>query len=340
MPLITVTEEPDMFESLESVDKHSHDAQEMLQKKKLEHNQFVFVGKHSATKVCGWTKKALRGEGGCYKQKFYGIQSHQCVQMTPTMTCNQACVFCWRDLNSHTTIGMGPELDEPEAIIEGSIKGQLHMIAGFKGHTSADLKKFNEAQRVKHFAISLDGEPTLYPQLSELITQLHKRDISTFVVTNGTMPNRIAELLETPPTQLYVSVDAPTKELYLQIDRPMINDGWERLMKTLSMLPQMKEKTRTVMRFTVIKGLNDFLPEKWAEIVTLAQPLFLEVKSYMWIGPSKERLDLKNMMSHDDIKQFGLAICKHSGYKLVDEHEGSRVVLLMKEDRADRVMRF
>lgn len=338
MPLIMLTEEPDLLDA--QADPEKLDVPEFLQKKRLEETQFVFVGKHSATKVCGWTKKALRGEGSCYKQKFYGIQSHQCVQMTPTMTCNQSCVFCWRDLNSHTSIKMGPELDKPEDIIEGSIKGQLKMIVGFKGSPYGDRKKYDEAQHVKHFAISLDGEPTLYPQLTELIAQLHKRGISTFVVTNGTMPEKIVQLMDTPPTQLYVSVDAPTEEMYEKIDRPMLKDGWQRLMKTLSMLPHLREKTRTVMRFTIIKGLNDLYPEKWAEIIKLAQPMFLEVKSYMWIGPSKERLEIKNMMSHHDIKQFGLELCKHSGYKLIDEHELSRVVLLMKEDRADRVMKF
>ena len=68
--------------------------------------------------------------------------------------------------------------------------------------------------------------------------------------------------------------------------------------------------------------------------------MFLEVKSYMWIGPSKERLEVHNMMSHQDIKNFGLEICKYSGYKLIDEHELSRVVLLMKEDMPERIMKF
>ena len=334
MPLITVTEEPDLL------NEETLAEPELLQKKKLEQTQFVFVGQHSATKVCGWTKKALRGEGGCYKQKFYGIQSHQCVQMTPTLTCNHACVFCWRDLNSHTSIKMGPKLDEPEDIIKGSIKGQLKMIAGFKGSKNADFTKYAEAQHVKHFAISLDGEPTLYPKLSELIIQLHERGISTFVVTNGTMPHKVTEFLTTPPTQLYVSVDAPTKELYEKIDRPMLDDGWQRLMTTLALLPQLREKTRTVIRFTLIKDLNDQHPEKWAEIIVLAKPMFVEVKSFMWIGHSKERLDLRNMMSHEELKDFALEICRHSRYKLVDEHVDSRVVLLMKEDTRDRVMKF
>ncbi len=40
------------------------------------------------------------------------------------------------------------------------------------------------------------------------------------------------------------------------------------------------------------------------------------------------------------IKDFSKQIAKHSGYKIIDEKEGSRVVLLMKEDRDDRIMKF
>jgi len=54
----------------------------------MEKQQYRIVGdnKHSAVKVCGWTKKMLKGEGGCYKLKFYGIMSHQCLQMTTSMS--------------------------------------------------------------------------------------------------------------------------------------------------------------------------------------------------------------------------------------------------------------
>jgi len=46
---------------------------------------YRFVGRHSAIKVCSWTKESIRGENFCYKKKFYNIESNQCVQMTPAM---------------------------------------------------------------------------------------------------------------------------------------------------------------------------------------------------------------------------------------------------------------
>ena len=46
-------------------------------KQELEKQQYRVVGDHSAVKICGWTKNMIRGEGGCYKLKFYGIMSNQ-----------------------------------------------------------------------------------------------------------------------------------------------------------------------------------------------------------------------------------------------------------------------
>ncbi|HDM36274.1 MAG TPA: 4-demethylwyosine synthase TYW1, partial [Candidatus Syntrophoarchaeum butanivorans] len=38
----------------------------------------------------------MRGGEFCYKGRFYGVASHRCIQMTPTILCNQACIHCWR----------------------------------------------------------------------------------------------------------------------------------------------------------------------------------------------------------------------------------------------------
>jgi len=192
----------------------------------------------------------------------------------------------------------------------------------------------------QHVAISLDGEPTLYPKLKELIGEYRKRNFSTFVVSNGLIPEKIEKLLEEPPTQLYISVDAPNEELFNIIDRPIIKNAWQGLYKTLSMLPKLRKKMRTVLRFTIIKGMNMKYPEQWADIIKLSNPLFVEVKAYMWIGMSRERLEQNNMPYHEEVKEFALEIAKHADYKLIDEHEPSRVVLLMKEDFEGRVMKF
>merc|ERR1711971_91940 len=57
---------------------------------------YKIVGSHSAVKLCRWTKHQLRGRGGCYKHSFYGIESHRCMEATPSLACANKCVFCWR----------------------------------------------------------------------------------------------------------------------------------------------------------------------------------------------------------------------------------------------------
>ena len=60
------------------------------------------AGSHSGVKLCRWTKSMLRGRGGCYKHSFYGIESHRCMETTPSLACANKCVFCWRH---HTNPG-------------------------------------------------------------------------------------------------------------------------------------------------------------------------------------------------------------------------------------------
>jgi tRNA wybutosine-synthesizing protein 1 len=51
----------------------------------LEKQRYKIIGSHSGVKVCRWTKSMLRGRGGCYKHSFYGIESHRCMETTPSL---------------------------------------------------------------------------------------------------------------------------------------------------------------------------------------------------------------------------------------------------------------
>ncbi len=48
---------------------------------------YKLIGSHSGVKMCRWTKSMLRGRGGCYKHAFYGIESHRCMEATPSLAC-------------------------------------------------------------------------------------------------------------------------------------------------------------------------------------------------------------------------------------------------------------
>jgi tRNA wybutosine-synthesizing protein 1 len=103
--------------------------------------------------------------------------------------------------------------------------------------------------QVRHCALSLVGEPIMYPRINELIRGLHARRISSFLVTNAQFPEAIAAL--GPVTQLYVSIDAGTKEALRELDRPLFADFWERYLACLDALRSKGQ--RTVYRLTLVK---------------------------------------------------------------------------------------
>ena len=107
-------------------------------KKLLEKQHYEFAGNHTAIKICEWTKKSLRNQGVCYKERFYNIKSHLCCQMSPTINfCSQSCVFCWRPLEYN--LGMKIELeDSPKEIIEMCIKAQRKKLNGFWGNENVN----------------------------------------------------------------------------------------------------------------------------------------------------------------------------------------------------------
>jgi len=130
----------------------------------LEKQKYRLIGRHSAIKLCAWTKKSIRDQGVCYKQQFYGIECHRCLQMTPAVSwCTHRCVFCWR--NVEQTIGTElPVFDEPGYIIDEAIKLQRKLMEGYAGvPDKVNQKKYREAQDPNQAAISLSGEPTIYP---------------------------------------------------------------------------------------------------------------------------------------------------------------------------------
>ncbi|MBI5397872.1 4-demethylwyosine synthase TYW1 [Candidatus Woesearchaeota archaeon] len=305
-------------------------------KKLLQKQHYEFIGDHSAVKVCEWTKKSLRAGGHCYKQKFYGIRSHQCVQMTVAVNfCDLDCVYCWRERNnSPFTV-----IDDPKTLIDNAIRAQRKQLSGFGGNENTKgSKKLDESKFPIHFAISLNGENLYYPQLGELIAEIRRRGGSSFLVTNGQLPEVLAKL--ELPTQLYISIDSPNPELQKEITRALRPDSWEKLMQSLDILRELKGKTRTVLRITCIKGMNMVEPAGYARLIERAKPDFVEVKGYMFIGASRERLSIKNMPLHAEILQFSEEIAKECGYKLIDEQPASRVALLMKEDVPWRMMNF
>ncbi|RLE60557.1 MAG: 4-demethylwyosine synthase TYW1 [Thermoprotei archaeon] len=304
--------------------------------------KYHFVGRYAVVKPCHWVKKSLntRGREHCYKQKFYGIPTHRCLQMSPTIFCNEECVFCWR---AHPR-ELGVKIDEtgefkydaPEDIVRNSLLEWRRILSGYGGNPNVDRLMLEEALRPIHAAISLIGEPTLYPYLGELVKEFFKNGFKTvFIVTNGTRPEVLANL-EVYPSQLYVSVVGPNREVFEKTTRPLIPNAWDKLNETLEILSSFN--IPTVMRLTLVKGLNMVDIEGYAKLVLKAEPTYVEPKAAMDVGWFRRRLDRTNMPTHEDIRRFSEKLSELTGYRIIDESIPSRIVLLSKLDRPIRLV--
>ena len=302
--------------------------EDIKQLEKFKKSGYRIIGRHSAVKVCHWTKSALRGGKMCYKH-WYGIDSHRCIQMTTSVQyCNLMCVFCWR---FHTPNRVEPyegEWDDPAEILDKAIQVQRQLLSGFKGNPIVERRKFEEAMYPRHIAISLDGEPTLYPRLVDFILEARKRGMTTFLVTNGTLPERLEELRDrdAEPTSLYISLYGPDKASHIRTNKPLIPDSWERILRSLEIMRTMK--CRKVIRLTLVKGYNMHSPDKYAELIKIANPDFVECKGYMHVGESQKRLPKEAMPSMGEIREFAKELSNLLNFLYIAEDEASRVSLL------------
>lgn len=65
-----------------------------------------------------------------------------------------------------------------------------------------------------------------------------------------------------------------------------------------------------------------------------ASPHFIEIKSYMHIGRSTNRLEHSNMLEMEEVKQFSKEIIKQSKiFSIMDESFVSRICVLQNKER-------
>ena len=296
---------------------------------------YTIIGSHSGVKICRWTKSALRGRGSCYKYSFYGIKSHLCMETTPSLSCSNKCVFCWR----HGTNPVGTtwrwQVDPPDLIFAGAKEGHYKKIKMLRGVPGVRASRFQEAMKIKHCALSLVGEPIFYPHINEFLSLLHKEHISSFLVCNAQHPDQLAAL--EPVTQLYVSIDASNAESLRKIDRPLHRDYWQRFTRCLDILREKRFSMRTVFRLTLVKGFNiDEEVEGYADLVARGLPCFVEIKGVTYCGTSSSAgagLTMQNVPFYSEITTFVEALnaaLERRGleYGIAAEHAHSCCVLI------------
>ncbi len=306
----------------------------------LKKQKYQLSGKNTAVKKCNWTHNALRENRLCYK-RFYGIQSHRCVQFSPTLICNFSCQFCWRVHESDLGLGnmfndydpSDPEklvnmFDSPKTVVSGILEGQRKIICGYKPYI--DPIKYNEAMNPKHATMSLTGEPFLYPWIPDLIHELKKHRMTVFIVSNGSVPRTLQAILEAKhyPTQLYITLPAPGKKNFIRTHRPLEKDiALNKIWETLHIIGK-GTPFRTVARLTLAEGFNLIDPPGYAEMIGTMNPSFIEVKGVVHVGATEKRIPRSAMPTHDRICSFAKKLEDLTEYKIVRESEVSRLVIL------------
>jgi len=141
------------------------------------------------------------------------------------------------------------------------------------------MQVHGEAMNPNHAAISLDGEPMLYPKIGGLVEEFRNRNMTSFIVTNGTLPEKI-ESLNSLPSQLYITLPAPNEALYKKVCRPMIKNGWSKISNTLDLVESLS--CRSLVRITAVKNLNisENYIKDYIKLIDKANPNFFEIKGF------------------------------------------------------------
>jgi len=327
-------------------------------KESLEKMHYGIAGNHSAVQVCRWTKNSLNGKGACWKEKFYGIKSHRCCQMSPAVIwCENSCLHCWRTIDENCAKDMkNVEINKPKYIIDEILKQRKKLMTGFKGDNKISRKKYFEAIEPTLFTFSLSGEPTLYPKLGELIREIRKRKAVTFVITNGLNPEMLKKLEKEKslPTQLTISMNAPNEKLYSIWHRSKKKDAWKEFNKSLEIMKKLKGKTRRAIRLTLVRpstnsegfgkidNMSEELIPQYANLIKKAEPDFVHVKGFKSIGYSRKRFDYSRQPFDKEIQIFANKLknelnqnikLEKDKYKILGKESRSCVVVLGKNKK-------
>lgn len=218
---------------------------------------------------------------------------------------------------------------------DGDISGLLKKYVTTKQEI---IDVHERAMNPKHAAISLDGEPTLYPKIGEFVREFRNRGFTTFIVTNGTTPEVLNKLNQENnlPSQLYLTIAAPNEEAYNNVCRPRVPGTWNKIQKTLNLLKDLK--TRTVIRITSVRELNikDEFVDDYVKIINNSLPNFVDIKGFTLEGAS---MDISGRMNSDfpndyyvpsftELMEFARKLEATGGYKIIATHEKSRDILI------------
>lgn len=313
-------------------------------KESLSKMNYALVGETSAVQICRWTKSAIRGDRGCWKEKFYGISSAGCCEMTPAvMWCENQCIHCWRPIEMNLGTDL-PVIDNPIEILDGIVEARKKLLIGFKGRKDVDLEKLESALNPKLYTMSLSGEPTLYPRLGEMFKEIRRRGAVSFLVTNGLNPEILSGFKDDElPTQIAISTNAPNEKLFKIWHRSTKENAWQKFNESLGELKKLKGKVRRVVRLTLAdKGEEGQFNEatnmteenisEYCNLIKKAEPDFVHVKGYTSVGYARDRMGYDNQPWHEAVKNYAKKIQEGlDDYEIAAEDERSCIVMLARK---------
>ena len=118
---------------------------------------------------------------------------------------------------------------------------------------------------------------------------------------------------------------------YVRVCRPAIKDGWKRVNRTLELLESFS--CPTVVRHTLVRGLNMQNVEGYAKLDLKANPTYIEPKAAMAVGFFLNRLPREAMPTYEDVVKFSKRLSELTGYDIIDESKDSRVILLSRLEK-------
>ncbi|CAA3030354.1 Hypothetical predicted protein [Olea europaea subsp. europaea] len=98
--------------------------------------------------------KQLRGHEGCYKHSLYSIESHRCMEATPSLGCANKCVFCLRHHTNPEGKSWWWKMDDPIVIVDTAIDLHMKMIGQMKGLPTIEKQQ----QRTVYYRLTLVKE--------------------------------------------------------------------------------------------------------------------------------------------------------------------------------------
>ncbi len=181
--------------------------------------------------------------------KIFKIDDYPpCIQIEPTSICNFRCVMCYQ--------------------ADKSFSSKSH---GMMGHMPLDLfKKIIDEIEGKLEAVTLAsrGEPTLNPNITEMIDYCKDKFLGFKINTNASILNEkmIHSLLSAKFNEIVFSVDAADKETY---ERIRINGKFEKVFDNLKLFSEIRKKyysgMDTIVKISGVKISSDLNVKKLEE---------------------------------------------------------------------------